>query len=129
MSLEDAYKLLDVSESAGFEDILAAKRKLAKEYAGNGDRIVQARAHYASLLACAGARGWAQCAVRAHVQQLSLACVCAVTEATPKRPAAPVRAVQGLLAPASAGASIALTLEGARAGRWRPHTTSCSCKA
>jgi hypothetical protein len=50
MSLEDAYKLLDVSESAGFEDILAAKRKLAKQYAGDGDRIVQARAHYGSLL-------------------------------------------------------------------------------
>ena len=48
MSLQEAYKLLGVSESAGFEEIMAAKKRCTKQSGSDKERVVQARAALAS---------------------------------------------------------------------------------
>ncbi|KAK9836137.1 hypothetical protein WJX81_004315 [Elliptochloris bilobata] len=50
MSLDEAYKLLGVSEAAGFDEILAAKKKLVRQSGNDRERIVQVEAAYDILL-------------------------------------------------------------------------------
>ena len=54
MSLQEAYKLLGVSESAGFEEIMAAKKRCTKQSGSDKERVVQARAAFDFLACCCG---------------------------------------------------------------------------
>ena len=54
MSLQEAYKLLGVSESAGFDEIMAAKKRCTKQSGSDKERVVQARAALCFLACCCG---------------------------------------------------------------------------